>query len=95
VRFVGALHLGCDLGLAGAAVSTPGCAGTASGRSGQAAAAHPPEADPRQGDGGGKEDRRLIPLERPEAAGGLVGHQLPEVEPGYRGLAGLEGIGLA
>ena len=32
---------------------------------------------------------RLVPLEGPEAAGGLVGDQVPEVEPAECGLAGL------
>ena len=36
-----------------------------------------------------EEDRRLVPLEGPEAAGGLVGDQVPEVEPAECGLAGL------
>ena len=43
-------------------------------------AADPPEADSGQDDGEAEEDRRLVPLEGPEAARGLVGDQVPEVE---------------
>ena len=50
----------------------------------------PPVAEPGQGHGQREEDRGLVPLERPVAAGGLVGHHLPQVQPGERGLAGLD-----
>src|ERR1039458_7298404 len=44
------------------------------------AAAHRPEADSGEDEGGGEEDRHLEPLEGPVAAGGLVGDR--EVELG-------------
>src|SRR5450755_3596437 len=65
------------------------------GRSGQAAPADPPEAEAGQDDGQDEEDRGLVPLEGPVAAGRLIGQQLPKVQPAERGLARLEGGRLA
>jgi len=52
-------------------------------------AADPPEADSGRDDGEAEEDRRLAPLEGPEAVGGLLGDQVPEMERAECGLAGL------
>src|SRR6266568_6978834 len=56
------------------------------GGSGQASA-DPPEAQPCEAEGEGGVDPGLVPLEGPEAAGGLVGHLLPVAEPLYLGEA--------
>src|SRR5450755_41661 len=63
--------------------------------SGQAALADPPEAEPGQGQGQDREDRGLVPLERPVAARGLIGEHLPQVQRAQRVLAGREGVRLA
>ena len=69
--------------------------GRAVGRSGDAGASDPPDAGPGEQQGKDEEDRGLIPLEGPEAAGGLVGDQLPEVKSADRGQARLEVATLA
>lgn len=43
------------------------------------ATAHPPEAEPGQHDGEADEDRRLVPLECPIAAAGLVHEHFSEM----------------
>jgi hypothetical protein len=60
-------------------------------RSGEAAA-DPPEADRREDEGKGEEDRHLVPLEGPVATSGLVGHGFVELGGEFR-YAGLEGRG--
>src|ERR1019366_4466168 len=47
------------------------------------AVADPPGAQPGHEQGEGQVDHRFIPLEGPEAAGGLVGHLLPVSEAGW------------
>ncbi len=42
----------------------------------RAAAAEPPEAEPAHDESSEEEDRRLVPLERPVTAGGLIGQHV-------------------
>src|SRR5258708_33367010 len=58
-------------------------------RSGQAATADARVAEPGEHDCDNHEDRGLVPLERPEPAGWLVGNELAEVQPAHGCVAGL------
>ena len=62
---------------------------------GQAPPADPPDAEPGQTQGEGQEDRRLVGLEGPEAAGGLVADLPSQVLVGQESIALLLGAGVA
>jgi hypothetical protein len=67
----------------------PAGAGAVDVRFRGAAGVDPPEAEVGRGEGDGEVDPGLVPLQRPVAARGLVGHRFPQVQALDVGLAGV------